>query len=221
MSYPELDALRAQVVQLEGVLDDIAPGAWGRPTRCTEFDVRELTAHLGGALSRYASLVGAGPAPARTHDRVRWWTLRDPDERSPIIAKLTKEAAGDQPGERIRDFTLKAAHGLTDALDRDPVDLVGTEEVGIEVREMAAVAVLESGVHTMDLGHALARGERLAREASELIVSVLDTIVGEPLPVSLGWTPRTLILTATGRRDLLPNERWTLGSLADRFPIIR
>jgi len=73
----------------------------------------------------------------------------------------------------------------------------------------------------MDLSHATLRGERITPEAQEVVVGILDTLLGEPLPAGLGWDPRTYILTGTGRRELLNNERFVLGPLADRFPLLR
>jgi hypothetical protein len=37
----------------------------------------------------------------------------------------------------------------------------------------------------------------------------------------MGWDARTFILSGTGRRRLEPNERFALGELASKFPLLR
>jgi hypothetical protein len=73
----------------------------------------------------------------------------------------------------------------------------------------------------MDIGHAVLKGERLRPKAADVIDGIFRGLLGEILPTKLGWDTKTFILTAAGRRRLTANERYTLGPLADSFPLIR
>lgn len=54
-----------------------------------------------------------------------------------------------------------------------------------------------------------------------IITAILDGLLGEPVPDSLGWNTTVYILSATGRRQLEPDERAELGALALRFALLR
>ena len=86
--------------------------------------------------------------------------------------------------------------------------------------EFVASRVLEFGVHTMDIGHATLRGERIHPDAAQIVTEILDGRLGAELPKGLGWDTRTFILTGTGRRPLESNERFVLGPLAAKFPLL-
>ncbi len=218
MSYPELEALRAQVKELETLLSELSAPDWERPTRCTEFTVRELVGHLGGALGRYAGLA-EGEGRIETGNRYQWWGY-DPKETGPLIAQRTKERIQGRSGEELAGLCISAANKLLTALEKEPDKLVGSDGFGIRAADLAAVGVLESGVHTMDLADATHRGERIADEALRFITSTLDGLLGRPLPDRLGWDARTYVLTGTGRRPLTDDERSVLGPLVDRFPLL-
>jgi hypothetical protein len=87
--------------------------------------------------------------------------------------------------------------------------------------EFVASRVLEFGVHTMDISHATLRGERIHPDAAEIVREILDGLLGSSLPKGMGWDTRTYILTGTGRRRLESNERFVLGPLAGKFPLLR
>jgi hypothetical protein len=86
--------------------------------------------------------------------------------------------------------------------------------------ELVATRVLEFGVHSMDISHATLRGERIHPDAVSIITEILHGLLGADLPVGMGWDGRTFILAGTGRRRLEPNERFTLGPLAAKFPLL-
>jgi hypothetical protein len=65
------------------------------------------------------------------------------------------------------------------------------------------------------------RGERVHPDAVPVIAGILQGLLAAPLPAGIGWDARTFILSGTGRRRLEPNERFALGALASRFPLLR
>jgi hypothetical protein len=65
------------------------------------------------------------------------------------------------------------------------------------------------------------RPQRVEPGAAAIITDILDGLLGSSLPNSLEWDTTTYILTGTGRRSLTPDDRFKLGELADRFPLLR
>ena len=91
----------------------------------------------------------------------------------------------------------------------------------MEFGEFVASRNLEFGVHTMDIAHAVGRREGVVRPAGKIITGILDGLLGSQLPKILEWQTVTYILTGTGRRQLTAVERTRLGTLVDRFPLLR
>ena len=87
--------------------------------------------------------------------------------------------------------------------------------------EFVASRNLEFGVHTMDIAHAVGRPERVRPGAASIIVGILDSLLGRPVPESVRWDATTYILVGTGRRELELDERVKLGALAPAFPLLR
>jgi uncharacterized protein (TIGR03083 family) len=232
MNGPDVDALESQCKELIALVDELDDSDWDRPTRCPGWTVRELATHCEGMLERlpgYAEMRVDGPAEI---DRVGYYRY-DPDG----------PREGEDPSktfsEHIRDRVIDEAAGRSIEQLRDSLGRHGQTAMAavrginatlvmkrsghppIEFGEFVASRVLEFGVHSMDIGHATLRGERVHPDAVPVITGILDGLLGSPLPKSLGWDPRTYILTGTGRRPLLSNERFVLGPLAEKFPLLR
>jgi uncharacterized protein (TIGR03083 family) len=217
-----LTVLSAQCSQLLSLIDEFSDADWERPTRCPPMDVRELVVHVGQAATgtaRLAELDASGREP--NVDRARWWV--SPSRRPPaeILANAQRaasdlDAAGAAQLARERIDLMLATFGR-----RRPDDVVGTETRTVRADELAGSRVLEFGIHTMDLGHATLRGERITPEAATFVTGILNVLLDAPLPAGLGWDARTYILSGTGRRELEPNERFALGPLAAKFPLLR
>jgi hypothetical protein len=80
---------------------------------------------------------------------------------------------------------------------------------------------VEFGIHTMDIAEAVGRPEVIRPEPAAIIIGILDDLLGETVPESLGWDSTRYILTGTGRRELEPGELEILGPLARRFPLLQ
>jgi uncharacterized protein (TIGR03083 family) len=215
-------ALEKQCAQFVALVSELADDEWARPTRCPPMSVKELVVHVAQAAAMTAALAASdmsGHEP--TVDRARWWV--SPSRRPPaeILADAQSSAAPLDPAAASQMLSEKVEI-LLDQLKRVAPDaVVGNEWRTIRADELAGSRVLEIGVHTMDLGHATLRGERIEADSAAIVTGILDTLLGDPLPTGLGWDARTYILTGTGRRDLSSNERSTLGRLADKFPLMR
>lgn len=223
----EPDVLRAQLGVLEALLGSLDADDMRKPTRCPPWTVRELLSHLGAAFvySRRLTAIDGAPAEANL-DRSTWFTRATDTEKYPpeSLIPIAQQDAKDRTDAEIVERTLGAVAKGIDAFEEAPAEaVVGSEEtgIGITATDLAATRVLELGCHTMDVGHATNRGEPLDPEAAAISIEILDGLLGQPLPLNLGWSPRTYVLTGTGRRALEPNERYVLGLAAERFPLMR
>jgi uncharacterized protein (TIGR03083 family) len=229
---PEVDALEAQCKELSALIGELGDDDWTRASRCPGWTVRELVAHCEGMMHR---LVGANIEPvegAAESDRAGYYTY-DPDGQregesadktfSEHVRDRVIDEAGDRPGPVIAESLASAIDAMLAAVrEIDPDRVIKRSgHPKLPFREFVATRVLEFGVHSMDIGHATLRGERVHLDAVPIITGILDGLLDAPLPVGLGWDARTFILTGTGRRRLERNERFILGPLATKFPLLR
>ena len=222
--------LELQCKELIALVGELGDDEWDLPTRCPGWTVKELVAHCESMLGRvlgYVEMRVDGPAEI---DRVGYYQY-DPDgprEDEPeksfsdsIRDRVVEEAAGrsnDEIRASLEQHAQTTFAGLGD-IDSELV-MKRTGHPPITFGEFVASRVLEFGVHTMDIGHATLRGERVHPDAVPVIVGILQGLLGAELPKGMGWDARTFVLTGTGRRHLEPNERFALGSLAEKFPLL-
>lgn len=230
MEGPELDALRAQIDELRALVGELDDAEWDLPTRCPGWTVRELVTHCVEMMVRhpgYAEKRVDGPAVI---DRSSYYGYdpQGPREDAPdksfseaIRDRVIDEVAGRGPAE-LREALEEAASTMLSALEAIPADLVIKRDnhPPIAMGELTATRVLEFGVHAMDIGHATLRGERIHPDAAVIVRDLLRGRLGAELPKGMGWDDRTFILSGTGRRRLESNERFALGALAAKFPLL-
>lgn len=227
----EIGALEAQCAQLSALLDELDEADWERPTRCPGWTVKELAAHCEGMLDR---LVGANAEEVEGEpeiDRVGYYGYdpdgpregEDPNKTfSEVIQERVIDEVAGRSGAEIRSSLDQAIGKALKGVREIPADRVIKRSGHPRMRfdEFVASRVLEFGVHTMDVGHATLRGERIHPDAAQIVKEILDGCLKAELPKGLGWDTRTYILSGTGRRRLEPNERFVLGPLATKFPLL-
>jgi uncharacterized protein (TIGR03083 family) len=228
----EIEALEAQCKELLALVGELGDDEWDRPSRCNGWGVKELVAHCEGMIQR---LVGAniepvdGPAES---DRVGYYTYdpdgpREGEDPSKTFSEHIRDRVVDEAGARSGEEIRSSLESATEAMLQRVRDIDGDRVIKrsghpkLSFREFVATRVLEFGVHSMDIGHATMRGERVHPDAVPVITGILDGLLAAKLPKAIGWAPRTYILTGTGRRHLLHNERFVLGPLAEKFPLLR
>jgi uncharacterized protein (TIGR03083 family) len=228
----EVDALGAQCKELATLVGELADADWSRATRCPGWTVIELVAHCEGMLQR---LVGANADPVDGDaeiDRVGYYGYdpdgpREGEDTSKTFSEVIKERVIEEVGGRSPDELRASLEEAISSALRGVVDVPGDRVIKrsghpkIRFDEFIASRVLEIGVHTMDIGHATLRGERVHPDAVPIITEILHGLLGADLPPGMGWDDRTFILSGTGRRQLEPNERFALGALASKFPLLR
>jgi uncharacterized protein (TIGR03086 family) len=125
----------------------VGPEDWGRPTPCSEWDVRALADHVVGANLRYVMLLHEAP---------------------PTEVEATRDAdhLGDDPRGRFEQTAneVVAAFREPDVLDRTVPHRTG-DKTG---RELLAMKVLDVAVHAWDLARAVATDEALDDDVVEL-----------------------------------------------------
>lgn len=227
----EIEALEAQSEELLALLGELSDEEWERPTRCPGWTVKELVAHCEGMLDR---LIGEHSQPVEGEpeiDRVGYYGYdpdgpREGEDPKRTFSEVIRDRVIDEVGGRgpaeLRDAIASSTARTLAAVGDIPADRVIKRSGHPRMRfgEFIASRVLEFGVHTMDLGHATLRGERIVPEAAQIVKEILDGRLGAELPIGLGWTTRTYILSGTGRRRLESNERFVLGALAEKFPLL-
>ena len=232
MRGPEVEALAAQLDDLVGLVAELSAEDFARPTRCPGWSVAELVAHCEGMLLR---LVGenahAVDGPAEV-DRVGYYGY-DPDGPregenpaktfSEVIRDRVIDEVGGRSGAQLRASLEGALEAAVRGVREIPADRVikRSGHPKMTFGEFVASRNVEFGVHAMDIAHATGRRERLQPASATIVRSILDGLLGEPLPALLHWDDTTYILTGTGRRALEADERAALGALAERFPLLR
>jgi uncharacterized protein (TIGR03083 family) len=232
MQGPVVEALAAQLGDLIELVGELSEADFGRPTRCPGWSVAEVVAHCEGMLLR---LVGENALPvdgAAEVDRVGYYRYdpdgpREGEDSNKTFSEVIRDRVIDEVGGRD-GAQLRAS--LENALD---AALQGVREIPAErvikrsghprmtFGEFVASRNVEFGVHMMDIAHAIGSDERVQPGPAAIITGVLDGLLGEPPPESLGWDATTYILAGTGRRRLHGDERAKLGTLAMRFPLLR
>ena len=232
MNGPEVDALEAQCEELSALIADLGDDDWSRPSRCDGWSVKELVAHCEGMMLR---LVGANIEPVEgpaESDRVGYYGYdpdgpREGEDPSKTFSEHIRDRVIDEAGDRSADELRESLEGAVDGMIAKVRELPADRVIKrsghpkLTFGEFVATRVLEFGVHSMDISHATLRGEKVHPAAVPVITGILDGLLGAKLPKSIGWDPRTYILTGTGRRHLLSNERYALGPLAEKFPLLR
>lgn len=219
----EIHTLEAQGKELIALVGELSAEDLSRPTRCPPLTVREIVGHVGSMFHRFTEALGQDFEEPVSHDRSSYYAVFR-DEVAPLVVEESQSEAGERSDEELRSWLEDGiATAVQTARATPPDKVTGTRRFPrrLTALDFTATRVLECGVHTMDISHATLRGERIHPDAAAIVIEILDGLLGSRLPVSLGWDQRTYILTGTGRRPLEANERYVLGPLAERFPLLR
>ena len=142
---------------------------------------------------------------------------------SEIIRDRVIEEVGGRSAGQLRTSLHSAVDGALRGIRDVPADRViqRSGHPRMTYGEFVASRNVEFGVHTMDIAHATGRREQVRPGPAAIITCLLDGLLGEPLPASLGWDATLYILSGTGRRELEPDEQAKLGALAAQLPLLR
>ena len=226
---PNVDAAVAlceECSEVSEIVKTLDETAFARPTRCPEWNVKELFAHICRDVDRIEVALDSDPSGPATHDSVTYFRSYDAtpggDDAMGVAARSKELAARYESGRGLVDAwnelwprTLRRA----EAADRDR--LVVTFGPVLTFDEYLKTRVLELTVHRMDLEDAIGRRGWGTDSAVSIVDDILVGLLGTEPPRRLDWDAVDFIEAGTGRRPLTEGERKKLGPrLARRFPLL-
>jgi len=177
-----IDALAIARAEFERRLTAITDDDWGRPTPCTEWNVRQLVNHIVSHEYRYADNLA-------TNNSEYYVASRDDD------------FLGDDPhGSWPRGVALldEAIAGL------DSLDTTISFLLPLPARDVLLVRVFEATVHTWDVSRAIGFDERIDERLAMLTYPLLERLIQVPATQAFFAPPQdTLPSTATPQDRLL------------------
>jgi len=218
-----LSALREECEAVSEVVLALPEGAFGRPTRCADWNVKELLAHMLRDMRRLVMGLEDPAPPKATHDDLGYWRQHEEAASAPrISARTTRFAAEFPKGTDIARAWDETWHqAVATAEHAAPGRIVSTWGPAMELDQYLRTRVLEILVHRMDLEDALGKDFEPADEAVSIVEETLAGLLGEEPPADLGWGGVEFIEAACGRRGLTEEERRILGSEAtERLPLV-
>ena len=218
-----LPGFRSEAQQLAGVMLTLDQADFARPTECPPWTVKELSAHVHGAVVRIESmLAGPGAPDASLIDAAGYYR---PDHRfsaetdADRIASAQRAAAAWPTGQALADGFAEvwqsAARAVEAAGPERPVRTRHGDWMRLD--DFLVTRVVELAVHGLDLATALRRGPWLTPDAGKVVAHLLLGAGRATVRDGLGWDQLTLIRKATGRAPVTPDEAERLAALRVRW----
>ncbi|MGE5291991.1 MAG: TIGR03086 family metal-binding protein [Micromonosporaceae bacterium] len=153
-----IDALAIARAEFERRLTAITDDDWGRPTPCTQWNVRQLVNHIVSHEYRYADNLAA-------NNSEYYVASRDDDF-----------LGGDPHGSWPRGVALldEAIAGL------DSLDTTISFLLPLPARDVLLVRVFEAAVHTWDVSRAIGFDERIDERLATLTCPLLERLIQVP-----------------------------------------
>jgi uncharacterized protein (TIGR03083 family) len=217
-----LEALREECEEVSKVVLGLSEEDFGRATRCADWNVKELLAHMYWGVNRAVrSLAEPAPEAADTNS-VSYWRSYDPEEDAPGIAdRAARLASTHETGGELAKAWDRMWRQVVESAGRESRGrIVSTWGPTLTLDEFLKTRVLEVTVHRMDLEDALGRKGWGTDQAVSIVDDTLEGLLGEQPPSDLEWDVVDFIEAGAGRRRLTEEERKILGPLADRFPLL-
>ncbi len=218
-----VQALADECEELSKTVGALSEEQFSLPTRCTEWNAKELLGHTHRGLNRISVLLAEPAPPAADTDAISYWRHYVPEDDASDIANRGKEvaAAFATGAELARAWDEMWPRAVEAAGRTDPARLVATTwGPTLRLDEYVKTRVLEVTVHRMDLEDALGRKGWGTDRAISIVDDILAGLLGEDPPRELDWDVIEFIETGCGRRPLTDRERTVLGPLAKRFPLL-
>ncbi|MFB9234601.1 maleylpyruvate isomerase N-terminal domain-containing protein [Plantactinospora siamensis] len=217
----ELDSAYAGIT---AAVRDLSDEDLQRPTRCHGWVVADLLFHvLCDARRALVALASPADGPPDV-DAVSYWAAysqewSDAAGRHAWWARRSA-AAFDRP-RGIVDVWSDTAPATARAATRwGPEDLVTTQGHVLTVADLLGTLVTEAVIHHLDLTVELPGAPPPASAAVAVATATMDGLL-DAGPVPDRWTPTGYLLRAAGREPLDADDRAALGTVADRFPLLR
>lgn len=211
------------VSELVQVLDE---SDFATPTRCSEWNLKELFAHIVRDVDRINTALGSEPPARVTHDASTYFRSYDatPGGADAMgVAQRSKDLAAEYStgAALVEAWNDLWPRTLERAADADRARIVVTFGPALTFDEYLKTRVLEVTVHRMDLEDALGERGWGTDSAVSIVDDILVGLLGTEPPRSLDWDVVDFIEAGTGRRALTDAERKKLGiRLSKKFPLL-
>jgi hypothetical protein len=225
-----LDALDAVYENLTVVAGRLGDADMMRPSRCAGWAVADVLYHqLLDARRALRTFASPADGPPDCND-VSYWADYAPGgagagegaapayaAESAAHARYVRIAAAAYPPGTLAWEWSETAAAARRAARACQHPAVTTQGHVLTVADFAATLAVEAAVHYLDLTVALPGAPAPDPASLALVRSVLDGLLGAPVPAA--WDDVTAALKGTGREPLTEADRQGLGPLASRFPI--
>ena len=181
MTEEIVGALAIARAEFERRLTAITDDDWGRPTPCTEWNVRQLVNHIVSHEYRYADNLA-------TNNSKYYVASRDDD------------FLGDDPhGSWLRGVALldEAVAGL------DSLETTISFLLPLPARDVLLVRVFEAAVHTWDVSRAIGFDERIDERLAMLTYPLLERLIQAPATQAFFAAPQDTLPTTAAPQDRL------------------
>lgn len=217
-----LDALAEECEGVSRIVLALDEDAFGLPTRCPAWNVKELLAHLYRDVDRLRTGLQEPPPDAVDTTAVSYWRSYDRETTPMAIADRAKELSVSYPsgGELALAWDELWRRALEEARGVDGQRPVATWGPVLTLEEFLKTRVLEVAVHGADLTDALSRSPDLTPQGLATSREILVGLLGQEPPADLEWDDLTFMEKGTGRRELTEQEAFLLGDLAEAFPLL-
>jgi uncharacterized protein (TIGR03083 family) len=216
-----LAALAAESAATEEALRALQADVFGWPTRCPAWDVRGLTGHMLRDVDRMIDCVGQdAPAEADT-GAAEYFTRYDPVVDSAEVAarSIERAAAFATTDVLVEAFATTWRSAVDLARQEGPTRLVRVRwGPCLRLDDYLDTRVLEMAVHGLDMADALGTEPWLSRGGGAIVREMLSWLLGTAPPD--GWDDIGLADKGTGRAALTQEDIASLGTAADKFPLL-
>jgi uncharacterized protein (TIGR03083 family) len=221
MAADPLEALRAECELVSQTVLGLPEDEFAKPTRCSDWNVKELLAHMYRDVNRTNVGLDEPPPPQADADAVSYWRSYDPSVDSSAIADRAKElAASYGSGQELASaWDEMWQQAVARATTTDRARVVATWGPALTLDDFLATRVLEITVHRTDLNDSLGLPPDPTEDGLEVTNEILLGLTDAPA-ADVPLKGLDLLETGTGRRPLSDDERKALGDLADRFPLL-
>ena len=187
-SEPEA-ALEAECERVSLAVLRLSETAFAERTRCTEWNVKELLAHMYRDIDRIAAYLSVSAPANVTHDAASYFVAPGPSgsAHARMVAawawEIADRYASGHDLARAWDDRWRRVIDLVRSVD--PERSVETFGPSLTLREYVKTRVVEITVHGLDLADAIAEPAWATGDGLAVTKDVLEVMLGSPVPVEL------------------------------------
>lgn len=223
--WEALTALAEESRTLSTVLLELDVEEFRRPTNCPPWNLKELVVHTAASIGLRGDLPDPEPHTPLVSAADYY---RRPERATPTYRRRNVESGQDLAAALPEGMTAAAMFDRTwqetvsRLRDQAPDRRVQIAAAGGSMRlaDWTVTRVISVAAHGLDVALTLEREPWTTSPALTVMRDVYLLLLGAALPSGLTWDDQRLLEVATGRRALTDQDRKSLGSLQQRFPLL-